>query len=47
MALSENLRGEIEMNPGLEIESAIDFEFDGESNLVSPFAPVAETAGIH
>jgi len=47
MALSENLRGEIEKNPGLEIESAIDFEFDGESNLVSPFAPVAETAGIH
>jgi len=47
MALSENLRAEIEKTPGLEIESAIDFEFDGENNLISPFAPVEETAGTH
>jgi hypothetical protein len=47
MALSENLRAEIEKNPGLEIESAIEFEFDGENNLISPFAPVEETAGTH
>jgi len=47
LALSENLRPEIEKNPALEIESAIDFEFDGENNLISPFAAVAETANAH
>jgi hypothetical protein len=46
-AFSENLRAEIEKNPALEIESTIDFEFDGENNLISPFAPVAETTGTH
>ena len=47
IAVSENLRGEIERNSKLEIEAAIDFDFDGEGNLISPFAPVEETAGAH
>jgi len=46
-ALSEQLRAEVEKNPALEIESVIDFEFDGQDNLISPFAPVAEAAGTH
>jgi DNA-directed RNA polymerase specialized sigma54-like protein len=45
LALSENLRGEIEKNPLLEIEAAADFDFDGKSNLISPFMLVEETAG--
>jgi hypothetical protein len=45
LALSENLRGAAEKNPLLEIEATVDFDFDGESNLVSPFMPVEETAG--
>ncbi|HYW46991.1 MAG TPA: hypothetical protein VE959_29260 [Bryobacteraceae bacterium] len=47
VALSENLRSEIERNPMLEIEAAIDLDFDGQGNLISPFAPVEETAGAH
>src|SRR5579863_1844955 len=47
LALSENLRGQIEANPQLEVEQVIDFDFDGENNLISPFVPIAETAGIH
>jgi hypothetical protein len=47
LALSENLRGAIESNPLLEIEATVDFDFDGRNNLISPFMPVAETAGIH
>jgi hypothetical protein len=47
LGLSENLRAEVERNPNLEIEAAIDFEFDGHHNLISPFAPVEETAGVH
>jgi hypothetical protein len=47
LALSENLRPQIEQNPLLEIEGTIDLEFDGESNLISPFAPIEETAGAH
>ena len=31
----------------LEIEATIDLEFDGQGNLISPFAPVEETAGAH
>ena len=46
-ALSENLRAEIENNTTLEIESTVDFEFDGQQNLISPFAPVPEAAGTH
>jgi len=47
IGLSENLRAKIENNPMIEIEATVDFEFDGEGNLVSPFAPVEETAGAH
>jgi hypothetical protein len=42
-ALSEQLRGQVESNPALEIESTVDFEFDPDNNLISPFAPIAET----
>ena len=41
LALSENLRPLIELNPDLEIEAAVDFEFGADGNLVSPFEPVA------
>jgi hypothetical protein len=44
LACSENLRGEVEKNPLLEIEATVDFEFDGQSNLISPFMPIEETA---
>ncbi len=47
IALSENLRPEIEKNPAVEIESTIEFEFDGQNNLISPFAAVADIAGAH
>lgn len=47
IGLSENLRAQVELNPQLEIEAAIDLEFDGQNNLISPFAPVEETAGAH
>src|SRR5579863_604871 len=47
LALSENLLPQIEGNPLLEVESRIEMEFDGDNNLISPFVPIAETAGIH
>jgi hypothetical protein len=47
IAISENLREQIERNDLLEIEAAIDFDFDGEGNLISPFLPVEEAAGAH
>jgi hypothetical protein len=47
LAFSENLRPQIESNPGLEIEATIDFDFDGTGNLISPFQPIEETAGVH
>ena len=47
IALSENTRAGVEANPNLEIEATIDFDFDGEANLISPFVPVEETAGAH
>ena len=37
----------MERNPDLEIEGVMDFEFDGDGNLISPFAPVRATAGVH
>jgi hypothetical protein len=43
MALSEQLRPQIENNAALEIESIVDFEFDRDNNLISPFAEVAAT----
>jgi len=47
LALSENMRAVVEGNPMLEIEATIDFDFDGQSNLISPFQPVEEAAGVH
>lgn len=47
LGLSENVRPLVEANPNLEIEGVTDFEFDGDGNLISPFAPVEETAGAH
>src|SRR5258708_39347693 len=47
LALSGNLRRQIEGNPQLEVEGEIDFDFDGEGNLLSPFVPLEETAGVH
>ena len=41
LAVSENLRAAIERKPEIEIEGTIDFEFDGTSNLASPFQTVA------
>jgi hypothetical protein len=41
LGLSENLRPVVERNPDLEIEATIDFDFSGDGNLISPFAPVA------
>jgi hypothetical protein len=37
LALSENLRAEIERSPSLTIEGEIEFDFDGGGNLLSPF----------
>jgi len=47
LGLSANVRRHVEANPALEIEATIDLEFDGEGNLLSPFAPIEETAGAH
>jgi len=47
LGLSENLRAAVEANPALEIEAAVDFEFDGRHNLISPFQAVEETVGTH
>jgi hypothetical protein len=47
IALSENLRGHIEENPQLEIEGEVHFDFDRSGNLISPFVPLEETAGVH
>ena len=41
LAVSENVRAEVEKNDRLEIEATIDCEFDSERNLISPFVPVA------
>jgi hypothetical protein len=47
LALSENLRDEVRKNPQLSIEAVVDFEFDGQDNLISPLIPLEETAGAH
>ena len=47
IAVSENVRAEVAKNAELEIEATIDFDFDGEGNLISPFIPMEETAGAH
>ena len=41
LALSENVRAEVEKNPILQIEGAIEVEFDTAGNLISPFVAVA------
>ena len=41
LAVSENVRAEVEKNGRLEIESTMDCEFDGANNLISPFVEVA------
>ena len=46
LAVSENMRTQVEKNKMVEIEAAIDFEFDGEGNLISPFMQIEETAGV-
>jgi hypothetical protein len=43
--VSENVRGEVEKNPLLEIEATMDFDFDGQNNLISPFEQLAEGRG--
>src|SRR4051794_11780012 len=47
IGLSENVRAQVESNPILDIEATVEFEFDGQGNLVSPFAPVEEAVGVH
>jgi hypothetical protein len=47
IGLSENVRAQVESNPLLEIEATVDMDFDGQGNLLSPFAPIEETAGAH
>jgi hypothetical protein len=41
LAVSENVRAEVEKNDRLEIEATMDCEFDGANNLISPFVEVA------
>jgi hypothetical protein len=41
LAVSENVRAEVEKNDRLEIEATMDCEFDGANNLISPFVAVA------
>ena len=41
LAMSENVRAEVEKNNNLVIEGTIDVEFDGTGNLISPFVEVA------
>jgi hypothetical protein len=40
LALSQNVRSEVEKNPLLEIEGTVDCEFDASGDLISPFIPV-------
>ena len=47
LALSENVRAEVEKNPILQIEGTIDLEFDTAGNLISPFLEVAAGVEAH
>jgi hypothetical protein len=47
LAVSENMRAAVEAHDLLQIEAAIDCEFDGSGNLISPFVEIEETAGAH
>jgi hypothetical protein len=41
LAVSENVRAELEKNPMLQIEGTIEVEFDTGGDLISPFVQVA------
>jgi hypothetical protein len=41
VAISEHMREAVERNPLLEIQATVDFEFDRDNNLISPFIPAA------
>jgi hypothetical protein len=41
LAVSENVRAEVEKNPMLQIEGTIEVEFDTGGDLISPFVQVA------
>jgi hypothetical protein len=47
IALSENLRPQVEADSALQIEGLMDLEFDGDGNLISPFVPLEEAVGAH
>ena len=47
IGLSEHFRSRVEADPNLKIEATVDFDFDGEGNLLSPFIPVGEIAAAH
>ncbi len=47
IALSENLRPQVEANSALHIDGLMDLEFDGDGNLISPFVPLEEAVGAH
>ena len=47
MALSGNLRPQIERSSELTIEDEFDFQFDDDRNLVSPFGCLRDTVSAH
>jgi hypothetical protein len=47
IALSGNLRPQIERNSELTIENEFEFQFDDDRNLVSPFGRLRDTASAH
>jgi len=47
VGLSANLLPEIEKRPDLEVEAVVDFDFDQNGDLISPFVPIGEMAGAH
>jgi hypothetical protein len=38
IGISENMRAEVEKNPLLRVEAVVDFDFDKDDNLISPFS---------
>jgi hypothetical protein len=47
LAVSEQLRGAIEAHPLCTIEGSIDFEFDSDGNLISPFVTTGQAVATH
>jgi hypothetical protein len=47
LGLSANLLDRIRERPDLELEAVVDWEFDANGDLISPFIPAAEPAGAH